>query len=193
MFEYKLLPVPAPAKKAKGRKTVPERFTHALGEVLNEQAKDGWEFSGQETFPLEEKTGLRRKETQIELRTLIFRREIGLNAMPLDKKLEKLRKRKAETIVQAVPVAPPTPFPAPMPPPEPIAPEPVVAAKLTPESIPESTPEPVAEPFPAPMTSPQAMAETTVANGAEPTRIFSPFGADDEPSDAPALGPAKKD
>jgi hypothetical protein len=116
MFEYKLLPVPAPAKKAKGRKTVPERMAYALTEMMNAQAKDGWEFTGQENFPVDEKSGLMGKEKHLECRYMVFRREVGLEAMPLDKKLEKLAARKAEAIVQAPPA--PEPFPEPMPSPQ---------------------------------------------------------------------------
>ncbi len=118
MFEYKLLPVPAPSKKAKGRKSMPERMAHALSELMNTQAKDRWEFSGQESFSVEEKTGLMGKEKLMECRYMVFRREVVLDAMPLDQKLEKLRERKAETIVQAVPAPAPTPFPEPMPSPQ---------------------------------------------------------------------------
>ena len=157
MFEYKLLPVPAPAKKAKGRKTMPERFAHALSEVLNEQAKDAWEFSGQEAFSLEEKGGMMGKDKTVELHYLVFRREVGVSEMPLDQKLEKLRERKAETMVQPAPIPAPTPAP-----------------------------------FPEPMPSPQAMEDTSSANGAEPTRIFTPLNMEADESDAPALGPAEK-
>jgi len=155
MFEYKLLPVPAPSKKARGRKTMPDRMAHALTELMNDQAKDNWVFSGQERFSVEEKSGLIGKEKQMECRYMVFRREIGMEEMPLDQKLEKLRERKAETIVQAPPA-------------------------------------PASEPFPQPMPSPQAISETSVGNGDEPTRIFSPFSNDTSESAAPSLGPAEK-
>ncbi len=120
MFEYKLLPVPAPAKKAKGRKTMAERMGHALSELLNEQAQNNWEFSRQESFSTEEKSGLMGKEKHVECRYMVFRRAVGLEEMPLDQKLEKLRARKAETMVQAPPAPEPTPepFPEPMPSPQ---------------------------------------------------------------------------
>ena len=118
MFEYKLLPVPAPSKKAKGRKTMPDRMAHALSELMNAQAKENWVFSGQESFSVEEKTGLMGKEKLMECRYMVFRREVVLEAMPLDQKLEKLRERKAETIVQAAPAPAPEPFPEPMPSPQ---------------------------------------------------------------------------
>ncbi|NOR63532.1 MAG: hypothetical protein GQ535_13685 [Rhodobacteraceae bacterium] len=119
MFEYKLLPVPMPAKKMKGRKTMPERMAHALTELMNSEAKENWLFSGQESFPAEEKSGLMGKEKLVECRYMVFRREVGLEEMPLDQKLEKLRERKAETIVQVAPPAPaPEPFPEPMPSPQ---------------------------------------------------------------------------
>ncbi len=118
MFEYKLLPVPAPAKKAKGRKTIPERMAHAVGEMMNDQARDGWEFTRQESFSVDGKTGLMGKETHMECRYMVFRREVGMAAMPLDKKLEKLAERKAETMVQTAPAPAPEPFPEPMPSPQ---------------------------------------------------------------------------
>ena len=118
MFEYKLLPVPAPSKKAKGRKTMPERMAHALSELMNAEAKDNWLFEGQESFPVEEKSGLMGKEKHVDCRYMVFRREVGLEAMPLDLKLEKLRERKAETMVQAPPAPTPEPFPEPMPSPQ---------------------------------------------------------------------------
>ncbi len=121
MFEYKLLPVPAPSKKARGRKTIPDRMAHALGEVMNAQARDNWEFFAQETFPVDEKSGLMGKEKHMECRYLVFRREVGLESMPLDQKLEKLRERKAETVVKAPPAPAPTPFPEPMPSPQVLA------------------------------------------------------------------------
>lgn len=130
MFEYKLLPVPAPAKKAKGRKTMPERMSHALSELMNAQAKENWLYEGQESFPAEEKSGLMGKEKLIECRYMVFRREVGLEEMPLDQKLEKLRERKAETIVQAPPAPAPEPFPEPMPSPQAMA-EPSVGPSAT--------------------------------------------------------------
>ena len=163
MFEYKLLPVPAPAKKAKGRKTMPERMAHALTELMNAQAKDNWLFSGQESFPVDEKSGLMGKEKHVECRYMVFRREVGLEEMPLDQKLEKLRERKAETIVQAPPAPAPEPFPEPMP-----------------------SPQVMAEPNFAPSTGPSA------GDGEQPTRIFSPFEDSLGDSAAPSLGPAEK-
>lgn len=157
MFEYKLLPLPAPSKKIKGRKTLPERFSHAFEELLNEQAKTHWEFSGQERFTMDEKSGLMGKEKHVDCRYLIFRREVRLEEMPLDQKLEKLRERKAETMVQAPP-----------------------------------PPAPELAPFPEPMPSPQALGDSIVGNGEEPTRIFSPFADELSESYAPPLGPAEK-
>ena len=118
MFEYKLLPVPAPSKKAKGRKTIPDRMAHALTELMNEQAKEDWVFSGQESFPIEEKSGLMGKEKHMDCRYMVFRREIPQNAMPLDKKLEKIAERKAKTMVQGPSTPAPQPFPEPMPSPQ---------------------------------------------------------------------------
>lgn len=102
---------------------MPERMAHALCEILNEQAKDNWEFSGQEHFSCDEKSGLMGKEKHVTITYLIFRRSVGLEALPLDQKLEKMLERKSETMVHKVekpkPIAPtPEPFPDPMPSPQ---------------------------------------------------------------------------
>lgn len=118
MFEYNFLPVPVPSKRAKGRKTTPERMAHALCEALNEQAREGWEFTGQEHFTCDEKSGLMGKEKHLELRYLVFRREVRIESMPLDQKLEKMREIKAETIAATPPPPSLEPFPKPMPSPQ---------------------------------------------------------------------------
>ncbi len=131
MFEYRLLPTPAASKKAKGLKAVPERFAHALTEALNTEAKNGWEFVGQESFSVDDKQGLMKKPITTELTYLVFKRNIATDAVPLDQKLEDMRNQRARTVVQAV------------------APAAAVMPVMAPEPEPVMTV--VSEPFPEPM------------------------------------------
>lgn len=114
MFEYQLLPTPAAAKKVKGVKTVEGRFAHAMAEMLNEQAKSGWEFTGQESFAVEEKAGMMGKSKGVTLTYLVFRRMVTQGAVPLDMKLRNMQAKKAATVEQPTP----EPFPEPMPSPQ---------------------------------------------------------------------------
>ncbi|MCB1362306.1 MAG: DUF4177 domain-containing protein [Rhodobacter sp.] len=76
MYEYKVVPAPLRAAKAKGLKTVAERFAHALAERINAEAAGGWQFVRTETLPCEERKrfGGARTSTQV---VMIFARELG--------------------------------------------------------------------------------------------------------------------
>jgi len=50
-YEYKVLPTPRRAKRAKGVKGEPARFAHALTEMMNVEAAEGWEYLKSETLP----------------------------------------------------------------------------------------------------------------------------------------------
>jgi len=56
-YEYKVLPTPRRAKRAKGVKGEPARFAHALTEMMNVEAAEGWEYLKSETLPMEAKSG----------------------------------------------------------------------------------------------------------------------------------------
>lgn len=73
MYEYLALPAPRKGSKVKGLKTPAERFAHAITEVMNEVAAEGWEFWRSETLPSEERKGF-RGTTVVENHLLIFRR-----------------------------------------------------------------------------------------------------------------------
>ncbi|MBU2982850.1 DUF4177 domain-containing protein [Lentibacter algarum] len=75
MFEYKVVPAPKRGIKAKGVKTHEARFSHALQQLMNEEAAAGWEFSRAETLPSEEKSGF-RSATVVYRSVLIFRKPI---------------------------------------------------------------------------------------------------------------------
>ena len=73
-FEYKVVAAPRKGLKVKGANTSEERFAHALASVMNEQAKDGWEYLRTDTLPMEERRGLTGKTTVYQ-NMLVFRRE----------------------------------------------------------------------------------------------------------------------
>ncbi len=172
MFEYRLLPTPTASKKAKGLKTVPERFSHALTETLNTEAKNGWEFVGQETFSVEEKPGMMKKAIATELTYLVFKRNTATDAVSLDQKLENMRNQRARTIMQTAAPAAAAVLPV-----IPAEPEPTAITKPFPEPVPTYVPEePKGEPF---MDEPET----------DPSRSL-PFPG---PSPAPTMGMAGSD
>ena len=106
-FEYRVIVAPAVAKKVRGAKTLAERFAHGLSELINAEAREGWDYFARERFQVEGKSGLLGKSRTTEETFLIFRRaKNSLAAIPLDKRLEtmvELRARK-KTVENPVPV-----------------------------------------------------------------------------------------
>lgn len=90
-FEFKVIPAPRRAEKARGLKTTADRFAHTLAQVMNELARDGWEYLRADTLLCEERAGLTGKSTSYQT-MLVFRRSVtakgvalGLSAqMPVD-------------------------------------------------------------------------------------------------------------
>jgi len=76
MYEYKVVPAPLRAAKAKGLKTVADRFASTLAERINAEAAGGWQFVRTETLPCEERKrfGGTRSSTQV---VMIFARPLG--------------------------------------------------------------------------------------------------------------------
>ncbi len=75
-YEYKVIPAPARAEKAKGVKTPEGRFARTIESELNRMGEAGWEYLRAELLPSEERSGL--KAAQTKWRTvLIFRRLQG--------------------------------------------------------------------------------------------------------------------
>ena len=73
LYEYAVIPAPERVKRVKGAKGTAERFAHALGGLMNEMAREGWEYVRAETLPCEERgwfSGRRRSEQTV----LVFRR-----------------------------------------------------------------------------------------------------------------------
>lgn len=75
LYDYKVVPAPVRGEKDRGLKTGAERFAHALGELMNELAREGWEYWRAETLPAEERAGLASKTTVMH-HLLVFRRAL---------------------------------------------------------------------------------------------------------------------
>ncbi len=76
MHEYKVVPAPRRGEKAKGAKTTADRFAVALTALMNEMARDGWEYLRADTLPCEERVGLTGKATAFQ-NMLVFRRALA--------------------------------------------------------------------------------------------------------------------
>ncbi len=72
-YEYKVVPAPNRGEKAPGVKTAPDRFAHALTSVMNEMARDGWDYLRADTLPSEERSGFTKRVT-VYHSVLVFRR-----------------------------------------------------------------------------------------------------------------------
>lgn len=75
LHEYKVVPAPNRGEKARGLKTPADRFAHALALLMNELARDGWEYLRADTLPSEERTGF-TKRTTVYHAVLVFRRAL---------------------------------------------------------------------------------------------------------------------
>jgi len=75
-FEYKVMASPRRAKRVKGAKTTTDRFAHAMTDLINEQAADGWEYLRAETLPVDEKKGMLSAAQEAYHSVLVFRRAI---------------------------------------------------------------------------------------------------------------------
>jgi hypothetical protein len=63
-YEYKVVPAPTKGRRAKGVRGAEARFSHALESVMNDLAREGWEYQRTETLPSVERSGLTSTSTQ---------------------------------------------------------------------------------------------------------------------------------
>jgi len=75
LYEYKVVPAPNRGEKARGLKSGPERYAHALATLMNDLARDGWDYLRADTLPSEERSGL-TKRTTVYHSVLVFRRAV---------------------------------------------------------------------------------------------------------------------
>ncbi|MFN6951797.1 MAG: DUF4177 domain-containing protein [Albidovulum sp.] len=72
-YEYKVIAAPSRSEKVRGAKTPAERFAQTLAAVMNDLAREGWEYVRADTLPSEERKGL-TKRTTVYHSVLVFRR-----------------------------------------------------------------------------------------------------------------------
>ncbi|PZX16238.1 uncharacterized protein DUF4177 [Palleronia aestuarii] len=73
-YEYRVVPAPREIPRVKGLRGTEERFAYGLSAVLNDEARDGWEFVRMEVMTAEIRRGFlggKRSETTT---LLVFRR-----------------------------------------------------------------------------------------------------------------------
>lgn len=75
-YEYTVIPAPLRGEKTKGAKTGIERFAATFSAVLNDMARDGWDYVRAETLPAEERSGLTGRST-VYHNLLVFRRALA--------------------------------------------------------------------------------------------------------------------
>ena len=78
-FEYRVVAAPNRGVKAKGIKSNEARFAHALEEMMNSMAEEGWEYQRAETLPSIERSGLTSTTTTWR-NVLVFRRPLAAEA-----------------------------------------------------------------------------------------------------------------
>jgi hypothetical protein len=82
-YEYKVVPAPTKGEKARGAKTTPDRFAYKLTTMMNDLARDGWDYVRADTLPCEERSGLTGKVTTYQ-NMLVFRRPVAqARALPI--------------------------------------------------------------------------------------------------------------
>jgi hypothetical protein len=74
--EYKVVPAPQRGEKARGVKSTADRFALALTNLMNIQAREGWEYLRADTLPCDERVGLTGTKTTFQ-NMLVFRRVLA--------------------------------------------------------------------------------------------------------------------
>ena len=82
-YEYKIVPAPKKAKRARGAKTVPDRFARTLTDVINAEAAEGWEYLRAESLPVEEKKSMLSATAERYFSVLVLRRDIRPTGRPI--------------------------------------------------------------------------------------------------------------
>lgn len=75
-YEYRVIPAPKRAKRAKGARTLQDKFAATLTDLINTEAREGWEYQRAESLPVEEKKSMLSAATESYNSVLVFRREI---------------------------------------------------------------------------------------------------------------------
>ncbi|WP_112321498.1 DUF4177 domain-containing protein [Oceanibium sediminis] len=79
-FEYRIIPAPRRAKRAKGARTPSDRYARTLTDLVNAEAAEGWEYLRADTLPVDEKQGMLSSAKEVFQTVLVFRRERSASA-----------------------------------------------------------------------------------------------------------------
>lgn len=82
-FEYRIIPAPRRAKRAKGARTPADRYARTLTDLVNAEAAEGWEYLRADTMPMDEKTGMLSATKETFQTVLVFRRRVEGAALEL--------------------------------------------------------------------------------------------------------------
>lgn len=82
-YEYRVVAAPTRGVKAKGIKSNEARFAHALEQLMNGMAEDGWEYQRAETLPSVERSGLTSSTTTWR-NVMVFRRVLDTESQEAD-------------------------------------------------------------------------------------------------------------
>ncbi len=76
-YEYLVVPAPRQGQKIRGVKGKEMRFAHALSDIINAQAAEGWEYLRAESLPVDQRSGMFSARTETMQCLLVFRRELS--------------------------------------------------------------------------------------------------------------------
>lgn len=72
-YEFKVIPAPRKGEKARGVKSVEDRFALALTMAMNEMGREGWDYVRSDSLPVDERVGFTGSKTTFQ-NMLVFRR-----------------------------------------------------------------------------------------------------------------------
>jgi hypothetical protein len=75
--EYKCVGAPERPKRKRGQKTRSDRVAGAMQEIIEAEAKDGWEYLRTDLVPVEEKSGLFGRPREVHRAVMVFHRGHG--------------------------------------------------------------------------------------------------------------------
>ena len=102
-YEYRVVPAPRKGEKARGLKTVEERFAYVLTAMMNKMGSEGWEYQRADALPCDERVGLTGSKTVFQ-NMLVFRRPAGEAVSAVEESLGVLPYMEPAPLYAAAPV-----------------------------------------------------------------------------------------
>lgn len=76
-YEYKCVAAPEKAKRRRGAKTRTDRVAGAMEDILKAEGVGGWEYQRTDLIPVEEKSGMFSRATEVHRAVMVFRRPLA--------------------------------------------------------------------------------------------------------------------